>query len=98
MYIMTPTGFDWDEANKEKNWVKHRVTIDECEQVFTNRPLSIVKDVKHSEREERFIALGMTRQQRALYVVFTIRQGNIRVISARDQNQKERRFYEEAKS
>lgn len=32
-------GFDWDEWNIEKNWLKHRVTHVECETVFLMRHL-----------------------------------------------------------
>lgn len=94
MYIMTPTGFDWDEANKEKNWVKHRVTIDECEQVFVNRPVLIIDDPGQSKEEKRYAAFGQTNENRRLFIVFTWRDGKIRVISARDQDKKERRQYE----
>lgn len=95
---MVPVGFDWDEGNREKNWSKHRVRTHECEQMFFNRPIMIWKDSKHSETEERFAALGKTNEGRRLAVVFTIRGGTIRVISAQEQNKKERRAYEEVKS
>ena len=35
-------GFQWDEDNAEKNWVKHHVARGETEQVFFNRPLAVV--------------------------------------------------------
>jgi uncharacterized DUF497 family protein len=40
-----------------------------------------------------FIALGQTDAGRSLFVVFTIRDTLIRVISARDMNRKEREVY-----
>jgi len=39
--------------------------------------------------------LGRTNDDRYLFVVFTIRNNKIRVISARDMNRKERRVYRE---
>ena len=57
---MAPVSFDWNEGNKEKNWIKHRVTIKETEQVFFNNPRIIWKDDKHSTLEERYIILGKT--------------------------------------
>ena len=88
------TGFDWDEGNVLKNWVKHRVTAAECEQIFFNRPLVVAEDVEHSKAEGRFYALGQTDAGRLLLVVFTVRRNLIRVISARAMTKKERKEYE----
>jgi hypothetical protein len=94
---MPYTGFDWDEGNERKN-EKHGVTKAEVEQVFLNAPLLLADDVKHSQREPRFHALGRTDQDRRLHVTFTER-GNgslIRPISARAMSRKERAVYEKA--
>ncbi len=91
------SGFEWDERNAEKNRQKHRVRPSECEEIFFNPPLVAVDDVKHSEKENRFYALGHTDAGRLLFVVFTVRRSNIRVISARDMNHKERKAYESHK-
>lgn len=88
------TGFDWDEGNLLKNWEKHRVSAPECEQVFFNRPLLAEPDEKHAGAEARFYALGQTDGGRMLFVVFTLRGGLIRVISARNMNRRERKEYE----
>ncbi|MCX6726852.1 MAG: BrnT family toxin [Candidatus Shapirobacteria bacterium] len=88
-----PIAFDWNEGNNLKNWEKHRVTQDECEQVFVNKP-KMFEDIEHSEKEERMTAYGETNNHRKLTIVFTYRQLLIRVISARDQNKKERIKYE----
>lgn len=87
-------GFEWDEYNAEKNWQKHHVTKSECEAIFFNRPLVVADDVKHSEKENRFYALGHTDAERMLFTVFTVRRDLIRVISARDMNRKERKVYQ----
>lgn len=94
---MLYTGFDWDEGNARKN-EKHGVTRAEMEQVFLNTPLLLADDVKYSQREPRFHALGRTDQDRWLQVTFTER-GNgmlIRPISARGMSRKERAVYEQA--
>jgi len=44
--------------------------------------------------ERRFFALGRTDLDRRLFIVFTIRDRLIRIISARDMNKKEKRSYE----
>ena len=89
------TGFDWDAGNRGKN-VKHRVSDDECEEVFFNLPLVLSPDETHSAQEDRYHALGKTNAGRQLFIAFTHRGGRIRVISARDMTQKERRVYHEA--
>lgn len=92
-------GFEWDEGNIEKNWLKHQVSKYECEEVFFNHPLLTAGDPKHSKSEQRYYVLGQTDLGRLLFMAFTIRNGKIRVISARDMSRKEKRkYYEEIKN
>jgi len=93
MKLPIPISFDWDKGNLEKNWKRHKVFYRETEEVFLNKPLLIFPDIKHSSGEERFQALGMTNEKRKLSIFFTIRESKIRIISARDQNNKERKKY-----
>lgn len=92
------TGFDWDEGNRDKNWIRHQVTTAECEQVFFNQPLLVLPNIRHSQQEIRYYALGQTDAGRKLFVVFTMRGSLLRVISARDMSRKERAIYEQANS
>jgi len=94
--------FEWDEGNIGKN-KKHNVEDKESEEVFFDGDKVILKDVLHSDKEERFIILGKTKKSRLLYVVFTKRGKKIsevflriRIISARDINKKEVQLYEKA--
>ena len=88
-------GFQWDRGNSNKNLLKHNVQNWECEQVFFNKPLLVLEDPGHSVAEKRWAGLGMTDSGRLLVVIFTKRGNLLRVISARDMNTKERKFYEE---
>jgi uncharacterized DUF497 family protein len=90
-------GFEWDLGNARKN-EKHEATMAEAEQVFFNQPLLLLEDVKHSQDEVRYHALGHTHDGRRLHITFTMRGAGtrIRVISARDMHRKERAFYEQA--
>jgi uncharacterized DUF497 family protein len=90
-------GFEWDEGNSQKNWIRHGVNQTECEQLFLNQPLVVIEDTGHSNQEARYYALGQTDQGRRLFVVFTVRDINIRIISARDMSQRERSVYQSAK-
>jgi uncharacterized protein len=78
------TGFEWDEGNLDKNWLLHQVSTAESEEAFFNRPFIVAPDVKHSRREHRLAALGVTSRGRRLTIVFTIRDRSVRIISARD--------------
>ena len=62
----TLIGFDWDEANRDKNWLKHQVTWQECEEIFFNYPVYVQPDEPHSQKEERFFASGKTNSSRLL--------------------------------
>lgn len=87
-------GFEWDDANIDKNWNSHQVSPQEAEQVFFNRPLLVADDVKHSQLEKRYYVLGQTDSDRPLFIAFTMRNHLIRVISARDMSRREREIYE----
>ena len=91
-------GFDWDEGNARKSAEKHDVSQAEAEQVFFNDPLIVAEDVKHSQTEPRFHALGKTDADRLLHITFTLRTSDtlIRIISARNMHRKERFYYEQA--
>jgi hypothetical protein len=88
-------GFQWDRGNSNKNLLKHNVQNWECEQVFFNKPLLVIGDPGHSVSEKRWAGFGKADSGRLLVVIFTKRGSLVRVISARDMNNKERKFYEE---
>ena len=89
------SAFQWDKGNIDKNLIRHNVENWECEQVFFNRPLLVIDNSKHSTSEKRWAALGKTDADRFLVVIFTRRNNSIRIISAMDMNQRERKFYGE---
>lgn len=82
-------GFEWDAGNEDKNWERHNVSDVECEDVFFNDPLVAGADSEHSQSEPRYFALGRTDAGRRFFIAFTIRNGLIRIISARDMTKKE---------
>ena len=88
-------GFEWDPGNWRKSELKHGVAVAEAEEVLLNDPVCQV-DTLHSGDEQRYVALGVTNEGRALFVAFTIRRSRVRIISARPMSRKERVIYEEA--
>ncbi len=87
-------SFQWDEGNRDKNWHKHGVTARECEEAFLDKNKKLLNKRLYSGEEERYILLGKTAEKRLLFIVFTMRDQEIRVISTRDINQQERYLYE----
>ncbi len=83
------TGFEWDDGNSDKNLIKHRVSDEECEEVFFNDNKKLLKDILHSQDEDRYILLGEAGTGVKMFIVFTLRRSKIRVISARRLNKRE---------
>ncbi len=83
-----PIAFEWDEGNRDKNREKHSVSVTEVEEVFFDVDKRAYPDPTHSLNESRSIIVGKTRQGRLLFIIYTIRDKRIRVISARDLNKK----------
>jgi uncharacterized DUF497 family protein len=89
--------FQWDQGNIQKNLLKHNVTTQEAEEIFVRKPFYYNRDDTHSTpNEQRFRGLGQTKNKRKLFVVFTIRDEKIRIISVRDMKKLERNEYEKS--
>jgi uncharacterized DUF497 family protein len=93
------SGYDWDEGNIQK-CQKHGVSIEEIEGLFDNPSCFVQSDMKHSQEESRYLAIGLPPESnRPMFVAFTIRtKGDkeyIRPISARYMHEKEARQYEQ---
>jgi uncharacterized DUF497 family protein len=89
--------FDWDLGNSEKSQKKHSVETKEAEEVFYDEaifPLGV--QTEPAVAEPRFGVLGKTYLGRHLHIAFTIRDGRLRIISARPMHRKEKLSYEQA--
>jgi len=92
--LPSPLIFQWDEGNINKNLKKHGVTDSETEETFSNKPLLVSIDKKHSTKDEvRYHALGKTDEGRVLFLTFTVRKRNVRIVSARPPSRKEKNVY-----
>lgn len=81
-------SFNWDEEN-EDHIAEHGVTIFEVEETIL-----FGKPFYQRSREDKYIAYGLTEEGRYLFIVFVTKgSGRIRVISARDMTEKEKRYY-----
>ena len=79
--------FEWDENNEDKLLERHNVSAAEAEQCFAN-PNSRRRD------DDALLLLGVTDDGRMLFLVYEHKpNGVVRVFSAREMTDKERRTY-----
>ena len=68
-------GFEWDKGNIAK-CQKHGLSLEEIEAFFRSK-IFVAPDLKHSEKEERFLAVGYSSGGKPMFVTFTLR-GNFK--------------------
>ena len=83
--------FEWDEIKAQINKQKHGISFEQALKVFEDENRIEEIDEKHSENEIRYVSIG--RVNDILYVVYTERAENTRLITARRANKKERTRY-----
>jgi uncharacterized protein len=93
--------FDWDPVKAASNLTKHKVSFDEAMTVFKD-PLALSRpDEDKNREEERWITVGLTRNNRLLLVIHSYADlapdhTYVRIISARPPTKREKRQYEQA--
>lgn len=92
--------FEWDPQKNQENIRKHKVSFETASLVFYDPNLLYRSDEKHTDVEQRDIAIGIAGHIGVLFVVNTLRgedqQEVIRIISARPATKAERREYAQA--
>jgi uncharacterized DUF497 family protein len=78
---MNEVEFEWDDAKAAQNYADHGVSFEAAKN-------------REDYGEDRYSILGMV-EGRILYVAYTLRNGTIRIISARGAEPHERRRYHE---
>ncbi len=85
-------SFDWDEKN-ENHIAEHGIAVFEVEEAILFR-----NPFYQKTREDKYIAYAVTEDGRYLFIVFALKDiARIRVISARDMTEKEKRYYKKRK-
>lgn len=86
--------FEWDETKNLTNKAKHGIDFSFAARVFGDLLRLERYDLDHAEDEDRWVVIGMVAPA-VLVVIYTERQGGevIRIVSARQANEKERREY-----
>jgi len=86
--------FVWEKKKNAKNKRKHGVPFERAEKVFYDPRCVVMFDKEHSIFEDRWMAIGFS-DMALLSVIFTERDGFVRIISARkaDKDEEEDYFY-----
>jgi uncharacterized DUF497 family protein len=88
---MNPT---FDSKKNVANLRKHGVSLVEGDGVL-NDALALTIDDESAEGEQRFVTIGMNSFGSLMVVVYACRGDDVRLISVRKPDSKERRDYEE---
>ncbi|NLL62783.1 MAG: BrnT family toxin [Ruminococcaceae bacterium] len=89
--------FEWDENKNKINKKKHDVSFEEVIAVFYDDFAILFDDPEHSEKEERFLIIGMSSKKGICIVSHCYRSEDkiIRIISARKATKREQTVYYE---
>lgn len=85
-------GFQWDTNKSDANEAKHGISFLQAAQIFRG-PILKTQDTRRDYGEPRFIALGAFDGV-VLRVVFTERDGDIRIISTWKASKNDRKKYQ----
>ena len=73
--------FEWDDEKNKINLEKHGIDFETAMLVFNDLQRIQIYDMEHSTEEDRYNTIGMVND--VIFVVYTERKENIRLISAR---------------
>lgn len=92
---MSELKITWDPRKAQANLRKHGVSFEEAQSVFYDEHATLFFDEDHSEREDRFLLLGLSSNFRVRLICHCYRQSEevIRIISARRATQSESGYY-----
>lgn len=86
--------FEWDEAKRLINLEKHGIDFRRAMQIWQRSVIDPYED-RVSDNEIRHIALGMIGDDASVIaVIYTLRHGKKRIISARRARRNERQAYQ----
>ena len=84
--------FEWDNNKNRTNQEKHKISFETAQYVFLD-PAAIRKFDRKVKDEDRWHIIGKILDIAVILVVFTERNGNMRIISARKADKIERKLY-----
>ena len=89
--------FEWDDNKNEINKKKHNISFEEAQTVFYDEDALLIDDPDHSQEEDRFIIMGLSKRANLLVVCHCYRASEtvIRIISARKAAKWEAKQYQQ---
>ena len=84
---------EFDPSKNAANVAKHGVSLSEADGVLLD-PLALTIEDESAEGEVRYVTIGMNSMSSLMVVVWVERDDDVRLISARKAEPKERRAYE----
>lgn len=87
--------FEWNPQKNAANIGKHGISFEQAVGIFDG-PVALARDDRSEYGEERWIGVGAVGREAILAVVYTLRNGRRRIISARPASRREKQAYEEA--
>ncbi len=88
---ISETLVEWDERKSLTNIQKHGISFETAALVFADDDRIEYYDKLHSLEEDRYIVIGCVHN--VLFVVYTMRNDTVRLISARIATPTERKIY-----
>lgn len=90
---MIEMAYQWNRDKATANLRKHGIDFADAVSVFSDDLAITISDERFDE--ERFVTIGVDAFGRFLVVVYTLRDDEIRIISARKATRQEQQQYEE---
>ena len=87
-------NYQWDPNKAVSNLRKHGIDFADAVGIFED-DWALTIEEQHVEGEQRFVSIGMDFLGRLIVVVYTYRNDDIRLISARRATGRERKSYEQ---
>ena len=84
-------NFEWDPAKNDANIEKHGIDFHGAQTIWDSVVVTF-QSVQSHHGEPRYLAIGLY-QGREIAVVYTLREGRTRLISARRARKNEREIY-----
>lgn len=94
-WTLQGVDFACDENKQRINKQKHGIDLLDASSAFFDPRGIPLFDIEHSSTEDRFCFLGLSKTGILFYVVYTTRNGVVRLISARKATKTEAKRYEQ---
>ena len=98
-FAIKDRSFNWNREKNIANIRKHGIPFKEAATVFLDENATFIFDELHSDEDERYIVIGMSKKLKMLMVCHCYRNTGdgeiIRIISARAATRQEKALYKE---